>query len=218
MGRLVPPRLVARNEVTACVHGERAQEMQERGEAMTRRGWLVLGLSAALVMSSCAVAGPALDILEDLARSARSERLISGYTLVGVGAAIAVVSAAVLMDSGMGVYGIVAGGLVAVPGLVTLAFPSRAERELSSAGGSETAAALALEQMAAEGRFERILSGVFNVAAGTASLLFPYRYFTPYDYLYSAISSFGLAAYDFLFLSREERAYRQYETLLDGGV
>ena len=43
MGRLVPPRLVARNEVTACVHGERAQEMQERGEAMTRRGWLVWG-------------------------------------------------------------------------------------------------------------------------------------------------------------------------------
>jgi hypothetical protein len=34
---------------------------------------------------------------------------------------------------------------------------------------------------------------------------------TPYDYVYSAISSFGMAAYDLLFLLREEGAYRQYK-------
>jgi hypothetical protein len=95
-----------------------------------------------------------------------------------------------------------------------LVIPSRAERQLIAAEGSETAAALALEEMAVEARFERYLAGATHTAAGILSLLFPYQYLSAYDYLYSAVSSFGAAAYDFLFLSREERAYRQYQDLV----
>jgi hypothetical protein len=172
-------------------------------------------LAMVLLSSGVLCAGPALDILGDLAAMSRSERMISGYTTVGIGVAVAALSAAFLMDSGFGIYGIIAGGVIVVPGVITLMVPSAAERALASTEGSETAAALALEQMAAEARFERYLSGAFNAAAGVVSLFFPYQYFTPYDYLYSAISSFGLAAYDFLFLSQEERAYRQYERILE---
>jgi hypothetical protein len=170
----------------------------------------VIGILVVVVASHCVLAGPALEILEDLAAAERSERLIGGYTLLGIGAAIAGVSALVLVDSGIGIYGVIVGGAVALPGAIALAIPSPAERQLAAVGDTETAAALALEEMAAEARFDRYLSGAFNIGAGIVSLLFPYQYITPYDYVYSAISSFGMAAYDFLFLSREERAYRQY--------
>ncbi|UCF10725.1 MAG: hypothetical protein JSW65_03350 [Candidatus Bipolaricaulota bacterium] len=176
---------------------------------------VAIGLVITVLGSGVLVAGPALDILGELAAAARSERLIAGYTTIGVGAAVAVASAVFLADSEIAIYGIVAGGVIAVPGLITLAVPSAAERAFASTAGSETAAALALERMAAEARFERILSGVLHAAAGAASLFFPYQYFTPYDYLYSAISSFGLAAYEFLFPSQDERAYKQYRLLVE---
>jgi hypothetical protein len=175
--------------------------------------WVVV-LIAAVVGSGCALAGPAQDVLGDLARSERSERLISGYTLVGIGAAIAVVSAAVMVESGIGIYGVLAGGLVAAPGVVILAVPSRVEREFAEAGDSEVESALALERLADEGRRGRILSGIVDLAAGVASLVYPYSYITPYDHIYSAISSFGMAAYQFLFPSKEERALERYQELV----
>ncbi|MBE0636177.1 hypothetical protein IH601_09285, partial [Candidatus Bipolaricaulota bacterium] len=54
---------------------------------------------------------------------------------------------------------------------------------------------------------------IVNIAAGTASLLFPYSYVTQYDYVYSAIMSFGMAAIDLFFPSQEERAYESYKLL-----
>ena len=56
---------------------------------------LVTLLVTGVLTSGCALAGPAQDVLEDLARSERNERLIAGYTALGIGAAIGLVSAAV---------------------------------------------------------------------------------------------------------------------------
>ena len=175
-------------------------------------------LVVAVVASSTALAGPAQDVLSDLARSERSARLATGYTYIGLGVAIGVVSAVVLVDSGIGIYGVLTGALIAVPGVAALLVPSAAEREFADAGDSEIEAALALERLAETGRRERIISGIANVAAGVASLLYPFEYFTPYDYVYSAVTSFGMAAVDFPFPSKEERAFSQYLRLAEQGA
>lgn len=175
-------------------------------------------LVAVVVASSAALAGPAQDVLGDLARSERSTRLAGGYTYIGLAVAIGVVSVVVLVDSGIGTYGVLAGALIAVPGVATFLVPSPVERGFAEAGDSEIEAALALEWLAEMGRRERITSGVANVAAGVASLLYPFEYFTPYDYVYSAVSSFGMAAVDFLFPSKEERAFARYDRLAEQGT
>ncbi|MBU1050039.1 hypothetical protein KKG90_08465 [Candidatus Bipolaricaulota bacterium] len=166
-----------------------------------------------LLASSCAVAGPAQDILGNLAESARSERMMSGWASIGVGAVIGVGGFLLLDDVELGTYAAIAGGLIALPGVITLAIPSEAEMACRNSCDSEIDAAMALEQMAANAKLERYISGVINVAAGVASLLFPYTYVTQYDYVYSAVVSFGMGAIDFLLPSKEERAYRSYELL-----
>jgi len=178
----------------------------------------VVALAVIVVASSAAIAGPAQEVLGDLARSGRSARLVSGYTSIGLGVAIGVGSAVVLAGSGLEIYGVLAGALVAVPGVVTLVLPTAAEREFSEAGDSEIKAAMALERLAEVGRRERMVSGIANVAAGIASLLYPFAYFTPYDYVYSAVVSFGMAALDFLLPSAEERAYATYQRLAEQGT
>lgn len=173
-------------------------------------------LSFVLVMvlaSGCVLAGPAQDILSDLAESARTERMVSGWTSIGIGTAIGVGGFLLLDDVELGTYAAIAGGLVALPGLITLAIPSESEIACSKSCDSEIDSAMALEQMAANARLERYISGVINFAAGAASLLFPYRYVTQYDYVYSAVMSFGMGAIDFLLPSKEERAYKSYELL-----
>ena len=170
-------------------------------------------LAVVVIASSAALAGPAQDVLSDLARSERSARLATGYTTIGLGVAIGAVSTVVLVDSGIGIYGVLTGALIAIPGVVTLVVPSAVEHEFANAGGSEIESALALERLAEAGRRERIVSGIANVAAGIASLLYPFEYFTPYDYVYSAVASFGMAVVDFLFPSKEELAFRRYEAL-----
>lgn len=180
---------------------------------MQRRRVLAAVLIIALVGSSCVFAGPAQEILEDLSKSEQSARLATAFTYIGLGVVVSGVSAAVLMDSGIGIYGVIAGGVIALPGVVSLAVRSSAEREFARVGDSEIESALALERLAAEGRLGRIISGLGNLAAGVASLLYPFSYFTRYDYVYSAVMSFGTAAVDFLFLSKEERAYKRYEAL-----
>lgn len=185
---------------------------------MRLRSTLAAVLVVVVIASSTALAGPAQDVLGDLARSERSARLATGYTYIGLGVAIGVVSAVVLVDSGIGIYGVLTGALIAVPGVAALLVPSAAEREFADAGDSEIEAALALERLAETGRRERIISGIANVAAGVASLLYPFEYFTPYDYVYSAVTSFGMAAVDFLFPSKEERAFSQYLRLIEQGA
>lgn len=180
---------------------------------MRMRKLLLAVVIVSVVGSGCALAGPAHDVLGDLAQSERAARRMAGFTTLGIGVAIGVVSAAVMLESGIGIYGVIAGGLIALPGVVMLAIPSEAEREFAQAGGSETASALALERLSERGRRSRMMSGVVNLAAGIASLLYPYSYFTPYDYIYSAISSFGMAAVDFLFPSKEEQAFARYQNL-----
>lgn len=176
---------------------------------------LAVVLAAVVIASSTALGGPAQDVLGDLARSERSARVATGFTTIGLGVAIGVVSAVVLVDSGMGIYGVLAGALIAVPGIALLLVPSVAEREFAEAGDSEIEAALALERLSETGRRERIVSGIANAAAGVASLLYPFEYFTPYDYVYSAVTSFGMAAVDFLFPSKEERAFSRYLRLVE---
>ena len=153
-------------------------------------------LVVVVIASSAALAGPAQDVLADLARSERSGRLATAYTYIGLGAPIGVVSAVVLVDSGIGIYGVFTGALIAVPGVAALLVPSAAEREFAQVGDSEIEAALALERLAETGRRERIISGIANVVAGVACLLYPFKCFTPYDYIYSVVSSFGMAAVD----------------------
>jgi hypothetical protein len=164
------------------------------------------------------VAGPAQDVLGDLARSERTARVASGVASLGVGVAIGVGSVVFLAGSGLEIYGVLAGALVAIPGIVTLAVPSPAERAFEEVGESEAESALALERMAAAGRRERMVSGVANAAAGVAALLYPISLFTPYDHLYSAVTSFGMAALDFLLPSTEERAYATYRRLAEQGT
>ena len=163
--------------------------------------------------SSCVLAGPAQDILGNLAESARTERMVSGWTVIGTGTVIGVGGFLLLDDVGLGTYAAIAGGLVALPGLITLVIPSAAEIACSKSCSSEIDSAMALEQMAANAKLERYLSGIINIAAGAASLLFPYSYVTQYDYVYSAIMSFGMGAIDLLLPSKEERAYKSYELL-----
>ncbi|MCK5585759.1 hypothetical protein KAJ02_06770 [Candidatus Bipolaricaulota bacterium] len=166
-----------------------------------------------VLAGSCVLAGPAQDILSNLAESARTERMVSGWTSIGIGTAIGVGGFLLLDDVELGTYAAIAGGLVALPGLITLVIPSEPEIACSKSCDSEIDSAMALEQMAANAKLERYISGVINIAAGTASLLFPYNYVTQYDYVYSAIVSFGMGAIDFLLPSKAERAYRSYELL-----
>jgi hypothetical protein len=185
---------------------------------MRLRSMSAVLLAVVVIASSAALAGPAQDVLGDLARSERSARLAGGYTSIGIGVAIGVGSVVLLAGSGLEIYGVLTGALIAIPGAITLVVPSAAEREFAEAGDSEIQAALALERLAETGRRERIVSGIANVAAGVASLLYPFEYFTPYDYVYAAVSSFGMAAVDFLFPSTEERAFAQYQRLAEQGT
>jgi len=193
-------------------------ETKAKGEQMGLRTFLMSLLIVGVLASSWVAAGPAQEILEDLARSERNERRIAGYTYLGIGAAVGLVSTAVLIDSGIGIYGVVVGGLIALPGVVALVVPSAAELECRQGCDSEDDSALALERLADRGRLERFVSGIVNIAAGVASLLHPFGYFTRYDYVYTAMSSFGMAAVDFLFPSKEERAYARYRERVDQGA
>jgi hypothetical protein len=175
-----------------------------------------IGLVSILIVAVVAgglLAGPAQDILGSLADSERSHRVASGLTTIGIGVAVGVGGYFLLNNAGLGTYAAIAGGLVALPGVVTLALPSEAEIACRRHCDSEADSALALEEMAAKARLSRYISGILNVAAGTASLLFPYTYVTPYDYVYSAIVSYGTAVIDFLFPSKMERAYNRYLAL-----
>jgi hypothetical protein len=176
------------------------------------------GVAVVLVaVGLCVHAGPAQDVLADLADSAHSERIASGVVTLGVGVAIGVASAVFLRGSELGIYGLIAGGAMAVPGALLLVIPSSAEQEYLRSGDSEAASALALERLADEGRRNRLLSGVSNAAAGVASLFYPINVITPHDSLYSAMASFGMAVYDFLVPSKEEAAYDRYASLAEQG-
>ncbi len=180
---------------------------------MRRGGLLVAGILFVSV-GICVQAGPARDVLTDLAQAARGERIVSGVVTVSAGVVIGVASAAFLMDTDLGVYGLLAGGAVAIPGVLLLAVPSSVELEAARAGDSEAAAALALERLAEEGKRSRVISGIANAASGAAALFYPIRVLTPYDNVYSALASFGMAAYDFLVPSKEEAAYDRYLALV----
>jgi len=163
--------------------------------------------------SSGVLAGSAQDILNNLAESSRTERRVSGLTTIGIGTVIGVGGFLLLDDLGLGTYAAITGGLVALPGLITLVIPSDAEISCSRSCDSEIDSAMALEKMAANAKLERYISGVINIAAGAASLLFPYSYITQYDYVYSSIMSFVMGALDFLLPSKEERAYESYRLM-----
>ncbi len=178
--------------------------------ALKAQGIILLAVCVGAVMAS---AGPAQDVLGDLAASERSARLLAGTTYIGIGLAVGVGSAIYLMGTEYGAYGLLAGGLIAAPGVITLLIPTAAEREFATAGDSEQQSALALERLADQGRRDRYISGVSNVAAGIGVLFFPFRVLTPYDSLYSAVSSFGMAIYDFFVPSAEEQAWQRYERL-----
>jgi len=177
---------------------------------------LVVAAIGVAILAWCAQAGPAQDVLGDLALSARSQRMATGFVTIGAGVALGVASV-LFLGSDLVVYGLLAAGAVTVPGVITLLVPAPAELEFAQAGDSEAEAALALARLADEGKRGRILSGISNLAAGVATLVYPINLFTPYDSLVSAASSLGIAAYDFLVPSREEAAFERYEGLLAQG-
>ena len=76
---------------------------------MTIRYLLTAGVLV-VALSVCAHAGPAQVVLADLADSAHSERIATGTTMVGVGVAIGVASGLFLMDTELGIYGLIVGG------------------------------------------------------------------------------------------------------------
>jgi len=176
---------------------------------------LLAGVAIWLIaVAACAHAGPAQDVLADLASSARADRVASGVVSIGAGVAIGVASAA-LLGADLAPYGFLAGGVTALPGVLLLLVPSAAELEYEEAGKTETGAALALQRLADEGRRSRYISAIGNLAAGVAALAFPVNLFTPYDWAYSAVASLGMAAYDYLVPSREEAAYERYLQLAE---
>lgn len=172
----------------------------------------ILALSSVLL-----VGGPAQEILGELAETARAQRMTSGVVSIGLGAVVGIGGAILLADHGLSSYALLAGGLIALPGVLTLAIPSEAERACARACHSEAAAADELERMALTARIGRYVSGSINVVVGTVSLLFPYRRVSDYDYLVSALASYGRAASDFLIPSREEKAYERYLMLAAAG-
>ncbi len=182
---------------------------------MLRRWSVMVGI---LLLSSALVcAGPAQEILGEMAETSRGQRMASGAISIGLGAVVGMGGAILLADQGLGSYAMMAGGLIALPGILALVIPSQAEQACARACHSEAAAADALEEMAWTARIARYVSGSINAVAGTLSLLFPYRYLTSYDYVYSAIASYGQAASDLLIPSREERAYQRYLDLVAAG-
>jgi len=173
----------------------------------------VVVLSLMLIGSSLVFAGPAQDVLGDLAAEAQSSRLISGYVLIGAGVVAGVAGTLLLAPLDLAWVGPLVGGVIAVPGVIALLSPSEAEQE-AAAAETEEAAVIALHRLAESGQRARFISGIVNLASGVASLVFPYSFVTAYDYVYSAVLSFGMAALDFLLPSQEEQALAHYELLI----
>ncbi len=184
---------------------------------MIGRSLLIVGL-ALVVFGGWADAGPAQDMLGDMAEAARDERILTGSLTLGVGVALGVASGMFLMGSEFGLYGLVAGSATAVSGAALLLFPSQAESEFARSGDSEAASALALKRLADDGRRGRFLSGITNVATGIVAIVYPVNLFTSADWIYSAVASFGAAIYDFLVPSREEATYERYVALAGGST
>jgi len=182
---------------------------------MRTKGMALLVALMVSAISLSLVAGPAQEILAGLADEAKAERIVGAYVSIGTGLAVGVASAVFLTGTGYELYGYLAGGLIAAPGVLALVTLSPTEQAYAQAGDSETLSALALEGLAGDARRERYLSGILNVAAGVASLVYPLNFVTAYDYLYSSLASFGMAVMDFLFPSKEELAYSRYQKLAD---
>ncbi len=184
---------------------------------MLRRESLVL--VAVLISVGIVVAGgPAQTVLQDLAETERNARMWNGYLWIGAGVLTGVGVAALLAQEGLGIYGLAIGALVALPGIIILAVPSKAEREYTTAGGSEARAAVALQRLANEGYTTRLLTGVIDLAVGVASLVSPYSFVSQYDYVYATVLYGGLAAYNFLVPSAEEQALQRYRELSVAGA
>ena len=182
---------------------------------MRSKATALLAALALVAMSASVMAGPAQEILADLAKDAKAERVVGGYVMIGTGIAVGVASAVFLSGTGYELYGYLAGGLIAAPGVIALVTLSPTEEVYADARDSETHSALALEKLANDARRSRYLSGFLNLAAGVASLVYPLNFVTSYDYLYSALTSFGMAAVDFLFPAKEELAYSRYQDLAE---
>jgi MFS family permease len=162
----------------------------------------------------------AYGILEDLAQEKRSERLISGGGLIAGGVVAGVIVAAVVPPpENLWIGGLVA-GVGVIPGVITWAIPSDAERAFNdvrnvSPSEQEQKAAFALTRLANKARQRRIMSAIGYTAAGLASLAFPssLQFVTQYDWLYSTLTTVGMAVYTLLVPSREEQALQTYEQL-----
>ncbi len=167
-------------------------------------------------------AGPAQTVLQDLAETEKSERTLSGYIMIGTGIVVGLALSAVFAyaagpDSGAALLGLGIGVAFAIPGIISLAVPSKAEREYTVAGGSEARSLVALQRLASEGRNSRFISGIVDGAVALASLLSPYYFPSSYDYLYATAFYGGMAGYSFLVPSREEQALERYRELAAAG-
>ena len=108
---------------------------------------LLVTLLMLMVAGSWVLAGPAQEILGSLADDARGERLLSGFTSLGLGVGLGVGSYLLLGGSGLEIYGVIAGGLYAVQGIITLVIPTPAEIACRQSCDSEMESAMALEEL-----------------------------------------------------------------------
>lgn len=145
----------------------------------------------------------------------RTGRVIGGACLVAGGGLIAVSGIA----AGNEVTGplLIVGGIIAGSGGLILLIPTQSEKEyrkvmkVADPGEREYAAEVSLEYLADKAKRNRIISGISSAASGVLNL---YVYKSNVDSgnselastnLYSAIISFGTAAYQFLVPSYVER-------------
>jgi hypothetical protein len=98
-------------------------------------------------------------VLEDLADSTHSGRIVTGTASLAVSVAIGVAGSLFLMDMELGIYGLIAGGVIATAGVVLLLSPAPSKQESAWSGTSEAESAVALERWVDGGRRGRILIG-----------------------------------------------------------
>ena len=179
-----------------------------------------VALVLAFVISIIAIGfsqGTAYKLLEDLAQEKHTQRTIEGSLSIGAGIGFGLLfgtaSAFSLTPEGasMGVtLGVLTFGAFAVPGTFELLIPSNAENKFNKISAEPVSArekdsALALEELAYQGRVNRYIWAVLNAAAGTSSFFLGWPYLT--------VIGYGFSLFDLLVPSPEESKLATYYKL-----
>ena len=181
---------------------------------------IAVALILAFVTSIVAVGfsqGTAYKLLGDLAQEKHTQRTIEGGSLIAVGVGFGLLFGAASAYSAtpeganMGVIlGVLSFGAWAIPGTLDLLIPSDAENKFNkisseSASTREKDSAVALEELAYQGRINRYIWAVLNAAAGTSAFFLGWPYLT--------VIGYGFSLFDVLVPSPEESKLATYYKL-----